>query len=886
MLGPDRVVYGTGNNLKGQLTGPGNLRTAFTSLAGLPAGVSATAIAASFTTSLVLGANGTVYGAGSNVEGQLTGGNGSDRVTPLVPLTGLPAGVQATAIAAGSSHTLIAGSDGAVYGTGASSQGQLTDTAPVLRSFTLVRLSGLPARTRAIAVAAGGAHTLVIDSKGAVYGTGHNGEGQLTGLGSRTTLTPLTGPLGLEAVAIAAGPAHSLVLGSTGAVYGTGANSAGQLTGTGGGRRTTLTPMTGLPVEVHATAITTGALHSLVLGSDGVVYGAGDNSFGQLTGTGNRATLTPLIGLPDGVEAVAIAARESHTLVLGNNGTVYGAGRNALGQLTGAGNRAFLTPLTGLPEDVHATAIAAGGSHSLVSASNGVVYGTGNNTSGQLTGTANRTTLTPLTDTGPVSECNAAIAISAGTDFSLILKRCSLELVGAGGNNRGELTGADNPRRALGPVCCLGSVGGVVAMSASGHTVVIGADGGVYGTGRNEAGQLTGTIDSDNDGVAPLTGLTAIRASLRAAGPRSPKVPALAIATGSNSHTLVLDNSGTVFGTGDNHHGQLTSTAPDNRAILARLTGLPGDVRAKAVATGAFHSLVLGSNGAVYGTGRNIAGELTGTGIRTNLTQLTGLPQGVRATGLAAGNSHSLVLADDGAVYGTGNNQSGQLTGTGNRVSLTALAGLPNGVRAIAIAAGHSFSLVLDSGGNVWGTGDNSDGQLTGADGHRTLLSPLSGLPDGVQAVGIAAGFLHSLVLGSDGIVYGTGNNSHGQLTGVGSRDTLTPLAGLPGGIQATAIAAARRHSLVVGSNGTAYGTGDNGNGQLTGTGNRTTLTPLDGLPDGVSAIATGSGDAFSLVIGSDGAVYGTGRNEEGQLTGADPRDRTILTRLTGLPTI
>ncbi|GAB3259965.1 hypothetical protein [Nocardioides dilutus] len=95
-------------------------------------------------------------------------------------------------------------------------------------------------------------------------------------------------------------------------------------------------------------------MHSLVVGDDGVVYGTGSSDYGQLTGTGNRATLTALTGLPAGVRGVTAAASWYHSLVVGDDGVVYGTGRNNYGELTGTGNRTTLTALTGLSADTTA----------------------------------------------------------------------------------------------------------------------------------------------------------------------------------------------------------------------------------------------------------------------------------------------------------------------------------------------------------------------------------------------------------------------------------------------------------------------------------------------------------------------------------------------------
>ncbi len=346
------------------------------------------------------------------------------------------------------------------------------------------------------------------------------------------------------------------------------------------------------------------------------------------------------------------------------------------------------------------------------------------------------------------------------------------------------------------------------------------------------------------------------------------------MAAGGN-HSLVIAADGSVWGAGSSYSRQLTVPGM-NHPALGRLVGLPAGVRATAVAGGSHHSLVLADDGRVYGAGRNAVGQLTGAPHRVAvLTPVAGLPTGVAATQVAAGYKHSLVIGGDGVVYGTGGNGNGQLTGTGGSRTLTPLSGLPAGVSAIAVA-GSSCSLVLGDDGVAYGTGLNNYGQLTGDDPWIRTLTPLAGLPDGVQAVGVAAGYSHALVLGDDGVAYGAGGNYSGQLTGTGGRRILAPLTGLPVGVRAVAVSTSGDHSLVLGDDGSVYGAGNNRHGQLTGSQKPVrTLTELTGLPHGVGATAVAAG-GHSLVLADDGRVYGTGYNSSGQLTGRASSKHTL----------
>src|SRR5262249_33832092 len=88
-----------------------------------------------------------------------------------------------------------------------------------------------------VAIAGGGSHALALRNDGTVWSWGHDGSGQLgrpaTDSCSGAPCAPAAGqvqlPSGVRAVAIAAGSSHGVVLTSSGAVFAFGSNSHGQL---------------------------------------------------------------------------------------------------------------------------------------------------------------------------------------------------------------------------------------------------------------------------------------------------------------------------------------------------------------------------------------------------------------------------------------------------------------------------------------------------------------------------------------------------------------------------------------------------------------------------------------------------------------------------------
>jgi alpha-tubulin suppressor-like RCC1 family protein len=364
----------------------------------------------------------------------------------------------------------------------------------------------------------------------------------------------------------------------------------------------------------------------------------------------------------------------------------------------------------------------------------------------------------------------------------------------------------------------------------------------------------------------------------------APAAAAIQIGTGTTASYLITAD-GRPYAAGDNGAGELTGSGA--RTTLAPMTGLPSGVRATGIAGGYDHSVVAGSNGVAYASGRNLDGQVTGTVARSTLTPMAGLPAGTKAIAVAAGGDHTLVLGSNGVAYGTGGNGQGQLTGPigTDKTTLVAMTGLPGGVKATAIATSPNNSLVLGSNGVAYGAGANTTSQLAFPNGaSQNTLVPLGGLPAGVKATAVSSGFQFSLVLGSDGTAYGAGYNENSQLSGFGNRSLLAPLLGLPFGVKAVKIAAGNYHSLVIGADGIPYGTGYNHDGEVTGSAgtNKSTLTPMTGLPAHVTARQIAGSELTSLVLGSDNTLYGAGDNAAGQLTQAGLTKKYTLTSFAG----
>ncbi|MDR3345618.1 MAG: hypothetical protein LBS73_00430 [Campylobacteraceae bacterium] len=357
-------------------------------------------------------------------------------------------------------------------------------------------------------------------------------------------------------------------------------------------------------------SIKTGRSFSLALTNNGKLWASGDNNHGQLGlgNTNNQASFQNVAfeGLDSDVKIASISASSVHSLALDDEGRVWAAGNN-FGQLglgnTNNQNSFQLVTISNLTLGTKIVSIAAGKFHSLALDSEGRVWASGVNDDGQLGlgNTNNQTSFQPVTISG-LSPNAKIISISAG----------------------------------------------------SRHSLALDSEGRVWATGYNYYGQLGLDNTSNQNSFKSVTfkGLTSgIKIASISAG---------------NLHSLALTSNGRVWASGWNNGllglGNIIAQASFQPVAIAALSS---NAKITSISAGDYHSLILTNNGTVYSAGASGAGQL-GLGNVTNQisfqpTLIKGLSSGAKIASISAGGGHSLVLDSEGKVYSSGANEAGQL---------------------------------------------------------------------------------------------------------------------------------------------------------------------------------------------------------------------------------
>ncbi|MCL2016504.1 MAG: hypothetical protein FWG68_09695 [Defluviitaleaceae bacterium] len=310
----------------------------------------------------VIYSDGSLWGWGSNFTGQVGDGTTINRDAPVRIMDDV------ISVSASGNQTMAIRSDGSLWGWGNNEFGQLGD------GTTTDRHSPVRIMDDVIAVSSS-AVTMAIRSDGSLWGWGSNSTGQI---GDGTTINR-NAPVRImdDVIAVSTGSVVTMAIRSDGSLWGWGGNWEGQL-----GDGTTTNRHSPVRIMDDVVAVSAGGNNTMAIRSDGSLWGWGWNGHGQV---GNGATVSirsnELLPVRIMDDVVSVSVGSHHTMAIRSDGSLWGWGGNAWGELGDGTNETRFTPVR-IMDDV--LAAYAGNANAIAIRSDRNLWGWGNNMSGQL----------------------------------------------------------------------------------------------------------------------------------------------------------------------------------------------------------------------------------------------------------------------------------------------------------------------------------------------------------------------------------------------------------------------------------------------------------------------------------------------------------------------
>jgi alpha-tubulin suppressor-like RCC1 family protein len=657
-------------------------------------------VALGYSHEIAIRSDNTLWGWGTGTTGQLGLNDALNRSSPTQIGTS-----SWTVVSANNLNSAAIRSDGALFTWGSGTNLQIGD------GFAITRSSPVQIGSSSwIQVSVGNAHNLAIDA-----------QGRLFGWGTATALNASTAPFSWTIVS--ENTSHTAAIRSDGLLFVWGLNTSGQI-----GNNNIISQSS--PIQIGTSswiAVSAGVNHTLGVTADFRLFAWGGN---QNFNLGNNSTVnrSSPIQIGTGLSWTQVDAASSYSLAITSTNSLYAWGVGTAGQL------GTLTEIKSW------STVSAGNSTSMGITADGRMFAWGLNTGFQIGDGSSITKSSPVQVGIPLSWS----VVSSGVNHSL------------GITNTGALYGWGTA--ATGATGNFGELYSWNLVAGSGtNFYALRSDGSLWVTGQNTAGQLGlgDTIARSSPVQVGSSSYTFINA-----GGSQNAVSVTAITTdgklfvwgyngtgqlGDNStfdksspiqlgagnsyvfaatgpQTYAIRTDGTLWGTGFNANGRLGVGDVVWRSNLVQL----GTSSWTQVSLGDAHVLALRSDSTLWAWGSGSANVLgNGTSIdRSSPTQVT-LPGTGPWIAVAGGNLYSAAISGLGLgtpfsvyVWGANTSAAGLNTTVGNTATPTLMKAGAAGNSFIQVGtngtsgASNPNTFFLSSNGQMWGCGDNTNGQL------------------------------------------------------------------------------------------------------------------------------------------------------------------------------
>nr|XP_057930110.1 E3 ubiquitin-protein ligase HERC2 isoform X4 [Doryrhamphus excisus] len=351
--------------------------------------------------------------------------------------------------------------------------------------------------------------------------------------------------------------------------------------------------------------------------------------------------------------------------------------------------------------------------------------------------------------------------------------------------------------------------------------------------------------------------------------------------------TLSAGGSGTIYGWGHNHRGQLGGIEGAKVKVPTPTEAL-STLRPVQLIGGEQTLFAVTADGKLYATGYGAGGRL-GIGGTESVSAPTLLESiqhvFIRKVAVNSGGKHCLALSSEGEVYSWGEAEDGKL-GHGNRSPCDRPRVIESlrGVEVVDIAAGGAHSACITASGELFTWGKGRYGRLGHGDSEDQLKPKLVDALQGHRVIDVACGSgdAQTLCLTDDDMVWSWGDGDYGKLGRGGSDGCKIPMKiDSLTGVGVIKVECGSQFSVALTKAGAVYTWGKGDYHRLGHGSDDHVRRPrqVQGL-QGKKVIAIATGSLHCVCCTEDGEVYTWGDNDEGQLgdgtTNAIQRPRLV----------
>ncbi|XP_040349847.1 E3 ubiquitin-protein ligase HERC2 [Herpailurus yagouaroundi] len=351
--------------------------------------------------------------------------------------------------------------------------------------------------------------------------------------------------------------------------------------------------------------------------------------------------------------------------------------------------------------------------------------------------------------------------------------------------------------------------------------------------------------------------------------------------------TLSAGGSGTIYGWGHNHRGQLGGIEGAKVKVPTPCEAL-ATLRPVQLIGGEQTLFAVTADGKLYATGYGAGGRLGigGTESVSTPTLLESIQHVfIKKVAVNSGGKHCLALSSEGEVYSWGEAEDGKL-GHGNRSPCDRPRVIESlrGIEVVDVAAGGAHSACVTAAGDLYTWGKGRYGRLGHSDSEDQLKPKLVEALQGHHVVDVACGSgdAQTLCLTDDDTVWSWGDGDYGKLGRGGSDGCKVPMKiDSLTGLGVVKVECGSQFSVALTKSGAVYTWGKGDYHRLGHGSDDHVRRPrqVQGL-QGKKVIAIATGSLHCVCCTEDGEVYTWGDNDEGQLgdgtTNAIQRPRLV----------